>query len=108
MIKYIFERRCIFSIASKGQKFLKHTNKEKNEIMERHLKGESAYQLAKEYGISVSTIKTWKSKINHPEKISLRKRGRPTEKGLTKDDYKERDEILKKYQAFLKAQRNKK
>ena len=108
MIKYTFERRCIFSMASKGQKFLRHTDKEKNEIMQRHLKGESAYQLAKEYGISVSTIKTWKSKINHPEKISLRKRGRPTEKGLTKDDYKERYEILKKYQAFLKAQRERK
>lgn len=56
-------------MASKGQKFLRHTDKEKNEIMQRHLKGESAYQLAKEYGISVNTIKTWKGKINHPEKI---------------------------------------
>ncbi len=95
-------------MALKGQKFLTHTDEEKNEIMQRHLKGESAYQLAKEYGIPVSTIKTWKDKINHPEKIPSRKRGRPTEKDLTKEDYKERYEILKKYQAFLKAQREKK
>ena len=108
MIKYTFERRCIFSMASKGQKFLKHTDKEKDEIMQRHLKGESLYHLAKEYKIPVGTLKVWKYKINHPEKISLRKRGRPTEKDLTKEDYKERYEILKKYQAFLKAQREKK
>ncbi len=36
------------------------------------------------------------------------KRGRLKEKDLTKEDYKERYEILKKYQAFLKAQREKK
>lgn len=95
-------------MASKSQKFLKHTDKEKNEIMQRLLKGESAYRLAKEYGISVNTIKTWKSKINHPEKISLRKRGRSSKKDLTKEDYKERYEILKKYQAFLKVQRERK
>ena len=32
----------------------------------------------------------------------------PKEKDLTKEDYKQRYEILKKYQAFLKAQREKK
>ena len=95
-------------MASKGQKFIRYTDKEKNEIMQRHLKGESAYQLAKEYGIPVSTIKTWKDKILHPENITERKRGRPKEKDLTKEDYKERYEILKKYQAFLKAQRERK
>ena len=36
------------------------------------------------------------------------KRGRPKEKDLTKEDWKQRYEILKKYQAFLKAQREKK
>ena len=35
-------------------------------------------------------------------------KGQPKEKGLTKEDYKERYEILKKYQAFLKAQRERK
>ena len=32
----------------------------------------------------------------------------PKEKDLTKEDYNQRYEILKKYQAFLKAQREKK
>ena len=95
-------------MALKGQKFLTYTKEKKNEIIQRHLKGESLYQLAKEYEIPVGTIKGWKHKINHPEKISLRKRGRPNKKDLTKEDYKERYEILKKYLAFLKAQRERK
>jgi hypothetical protein len=37
-----------------------------------------------------------------------KQKGRPKEKDLTKEDWKERYEILKKYQAFLKAQREKK
>ena len=36
------------------------------------------------------------------------KKGRNNTKDLTKEDYKERYEILKKYQAFLKAQQEKK
>ena len=36
------------------------------------------------------------------------KRGRLSEKNLTKEDWKERYQILKKYQAFLKAQRERK
>ena len=62
------------------------------------------------YGISRKTIETWKQKVLHPEKYlgQGQKRGRQKEKDLTKEDYKERYEILKKYQAFLKAQREKK
>ncbi len=107
MLEYTSERRC-FSMASKGQKFLKYSDKEKNEIIERYKNGESGYQLAKEYGIPVGTLKTWKSKIDHPEKVTGFKRGRKKEKNLTKEDWKERYEILKKYQAFLKAQRERK
>ena len=107
MIKYTFERRCIFSMASKGQRFSSYTKEEKNEIIQRYLNGESGYQLSKQYGIPVGKIKTWKTKIDHPEKITFKQRGRPKEKDLTKEDYKERFEILKKYQAFLKAQREK-
>ena len=95
-------------MASKGQKFIRYTEKEKEEIIQKYNNGISGYYLAKEYGIPVGTIKTWKRKINHPELNTGRKRGRPTEKDLTKEDYKERYEILKKYRAFLKAQREKK
>ena len=95
-------------MASKGQKFSNYSDDEKNEIIKRYKKGESGYQLAKEYGIPVGTIKTWKSRIDHPEKVTGNKRGRKKEKDLTKEDWKERYEIIKKYQTFLKAQRERK
>ena len=95
-------------MASKGQKFIHYTEEEKNEIVLKYVNGISGYYLAKEYGIPVSTIKTWKYKIDHPEKYAGSKRGRSKEKDLTKDDWKERYDILKKYQAFLKVQRKKK
>ena len=98
-------------MASKGQKFLNYTEEEKNEIIQKYCNGEtSGYQLAKQYGIPRKTIETWKQKVLHPEKYlgQGQKRGRQKEKDLTKEDYKERYEILKKYQAFLKAQREEK
>ena len=64
--------------------------------------------LARQYNIPSGTIFTWADKRNHPEKVTGFKRGRKKEKNLTKEDWKERYEILKKYQAFLKAQREKK
>lgn len=48
--------------------------------------------------------------INHPELFpnAGSVRGRPKENNLTKEDYKERYEILKKYRAFLKTQQERK
>ena len=95
-------------MATKGQKFRKYTETEKKEILQKYLEGYSASYLGELYGISRKTIETWKQKILHPEKITGNRRGRISEKNLTKEDWKERYEILKKYQAFLKAQREKK
>lgn len=98
-------------MASKGQKFLKYTDEERNEILQKHLNGMSSPRLSKEYGIPEKTIRNWKRKYYlHPELYPFvgQKHGRPKEKDLTKEDYKERYEILKKYQAFLKAQRGRK
>ena len=65
-------------------------------------------QVAKKYGIDKSTIWHWivkdKKQGNQLNDIN-KSRGRNCEKNI---DYKERYEILKKYQAFLKAQREKK
>ena len=47
-------------------------------------------------------------RYRHPELKTGKKRGRPKETNLTKEDWKERYEILKKYQAFQKAQRERK
>ena len=68
-------------------------------------------QVAKHYNISSATIWNWISKDRKQgtlENDIYRKRGRTKESNLTKEDWKERYEILKKYQAFLKAQREKK
>ena len=96
-------------MASKGQKFKKHNSEVKEIILDRYLNGESSVSLGKEFGISQNTIQTWGKKRKWPEKYQkLGKRGRPKEKELTKEDWKERYEIIKKYQAFLKAQRERK
>ena len=88
-------------MASKGQKFNKYNVELKNEILNKYLESKGTPRtLGQEYGISKGTIKTWIRKINHPELQTNSKRGRPKEENI---DYKERYEILKKYQAFIEA-----
>lgn len=110
MIKYTFERRCIF-IASKDQKFNKYSDEFKNEILLQLNDGASSVFLSKKYNISRNTICTWQRKRRKQGNLAddiFHNRGRKKEKNLTIEDYKERYEILKKYQAFLKAQREEK
>ena len=95
-------------MALKGQKFNKYSNDLKQEIMNKVKQGMSIRYVAKQYNIPSGTIFTWTDKKNHPEKVTGFKKGRRNESNLTKEDWKERYEILKKYQAFLKAQREKK
>ena len=96
-------------MASKGQKFNKYSVELKQEIVQKYLDGKgTARSLGKEYGISYKTIDNMIYRYKHPELKTGRKIGRPKEKSLTKEDWKERYEILKKYQAFLKTQREKK
>ena len=99
-------------MASKGQKFNNYNNFRdiKDIILEEYKLKRNVRELAKRYNIPEGTIKTWTMKLNHPELYlgQNQKRGRLKEKDLTKEDYKERYEILKKYQAFLKAQRERK
>lgn len=109
MLKYTSERRCIF-MALKGQKFIKYSNETKTIIIEELKDGYSCRYLSRKYGISEKTISTWQQKLWHPEKYPNQglKRGRQKNKDLSNEDYKERYEIVKKYQAFLKVQREKK
>ena len=96
-------------MAKKGQKFNKYTEEMIIEVLEELKLGKSSLQISKERNIPAKTIRTWKRKmILHPELNTGVKRGRPKESALTKEDWKERYEILKKYQAFLKAQRERK
>ena len=81
----------------------------KNTILNEYLsgKGGSKY-LGKKYNISHSTIDTWIRIYRRQDNLINdinNTRGRHKEENI---DYKERYEILKKYQAFLKAQRERK
>ena len=62
--------------------------------------------------INGSTIHGWVTKHNKGADVTVDRRkgrvGRKKAKGLTAEDYKERYEILKKYQAFLEARQGKK
>ena len=91
-------------MAKKGQKFNKIDTNIKKEVLEKFKSGKySRKQLSGEYGIPSGTISNW---IYLPEKsLSIVKRGRPKNDVI---DYKARYEILKKYQAFLKEQQEKK
>ena len=95
-------------MAKKGQKFNNYSKEFKEEILNKYFNNQgSALSLSKEYNISVKTIETWIRKLKKPELyVSSGKIGRP--KKDEEIDYKERYEILKKYQAFIKAQREKK
>ena len=97
-------------MASKGQKFQKCDENLKEVIIELLKQGHSYRELAREYNIPKGTISTWQQKLWHPEKYldQGQKKGKLKEDSLTKEDWKERYEILKKYQTFLKAQRERK
>lgn len=93
-------------MASKGQKFKKYSPELKEEILKKYWSGIPISDLVREYSVSDNTIRMWNYNIKH-NRIGG-KRGRPKNGELTKEDYKERYEILKKYQAFLQARRGKK
>ena len=97
-------------MASKGQKFNKYSEELRNIIVEEKAQGYSYNYLSRKYNISIGTLMTWYHKFNRPDLYPNQgqKKGPKNENNLTKEDWKERYEILKKYRAFLKAQREKK
>ena len=98
-------------MAKKGQKFNKYSEDLINEVLYELKIGKSSLQISREKNIPDKTIRTWKLKrVLHPELYPNQgqKKGRKSESNLTREDWKERYEILKKYQAFLVAQREKK
>lgn len=93
-------------MAKKGQKFNKYTPEQRKEILDKYLSGQgSSRSLSKEYGISYKTINTWIRAYKQDIPLGYQKKGRPKDENI---DYKERYEILKKFQAFIEAQREKK
>ena len=98
--------RCYF-VTEKGQKFNKYTTEFKLKIVNEYLSGESggSVSLSKKYNMSHRTIDTWIYKYKKQGHLNDLPKGRKSRESI---DYKERYEILKKYQAFLKAQRERK
>ena len=96
-------------MATKGQKFKTFTNEERTEIVSKYMSGKYSYViLAKEYNISWKTVESMVRKFKKTGLTIKDKKGRNNQSYLTKEDWKERYEILKKYLVFLKAQREKK
>ena len=100
-------------MASKGQKFKKYSPELKDKILKEYFLGEeSPSSLSSKYDVPVETVWTWIKKTKKDIDVKVDHRpgntGRKKYKNLTLEDYKERYEILKKYQAFLQARREKK
>ena len=95
-------------MANKGQKFRRYDPELKEKIISEYFEGHNGgtVYLGKKYGMSPYTIDTWIRRRKRPELYNEGgKRGRPKDSEI---DWKERYQILKKFQAFLKAQRKKK
>lgn len=93
-------------MASKGQKFKKYTNDFRLNVVNKYLSGNySMKYLSIKYDIPLNTIKTWLRKYKYHGYDLISKNHLKGRRNKENIDYKERYEILKKYQAFLKAQR---
>ena len=100
-------------MANKGQRFKRYSPEFKEKILKEYFCGEASPSfISEKYNISVDTIWTWIKKTKHNIDVKVDHRpghsGKTKKKFLTIEDYKERYEILKKYQAFLQARRGKK
>ena len=101
-------------MAKKGSQFRTYSKEFKEKILREYFDGQGGcIALGKKYGIPHQSISNWVLKAKKNIDVSSDGRGRsstgrPKTKNLTLEDYKERYEILKKYQAFLQARREKK
>ena len=94
-------------MAKKGQKFKSYSKEIKAEILNKYFEEYvPTTALSEEYGISQKTIQNWVYKTQKGKDVLTDHRefssGRP-KKEEGDIDYKERYEILKKYQAFIEA-----
>lgn len=99
-------------MAKKGQKFNSYTKELKEEILSKLFNDKATFgALSREYGIPKGTIKGWAFKMRNGKPVLMdtinSRKGRP-KKNPNEIDYKERYEILKKFQDFIIARREKK
>ena len=91
----------VFFMASKGQKFERYDLTFKNQVLKEKIEDQKSYtELSKKYNIPKGTLTSWVMIYKRDGSLGVQLRGRPTEKNI---DYKERYEILKKFQTFLEV-----
>ena len=88
-------------MARKNQKFNKYSLDFKYQIVEEKITSKASYKdLSKKYNIPEGTIMTWVHTLKRDGALEIKKRG---QNQTIYKDYKERYEILKKFQDFLAA-----
>ena len=98
-------------MASKGQKFIKYDSEIKSIVAkERYELGLSANAISRKHNIPVGTVKTWFNKMRkyNGDIVTDHRKGHSGRKNDSNADYKEKYEILKKFQSFINARRKKK
>jgi transposase-like protein len=86
-------------MASKGQTFRRYSLAFKEHVLNEYKSGATEGNLSKTYDVPKGTIATWARIERKHGGLNKNKKGRP--KGTKVKDYKERYEILKKFQDFL-------
>ncbi len=92
-------------MAKKGQRFKKYDLDFKLKVVKEKQAGASYQFLEKKYKIPWATIATWMRMIKDDGGLEVKPRGQGNKKDI---DYKERYEILKKFQDFLDTKEPKK
>lgn len=96
-------------MAKKGQKFKTIDEDLILRIVKEKKNGKSYSYLANKYNVSDGSIATWVRKFDYKGYVNREKKGRKKNPSdITIEDLKIENEILKKFQAFLKQQRDKK
>ena len=87
-------------MAKKGQKFKKYDINLRLQIVHEKInEGKSYKYLADKYGMSSKTVESWVRIFRRDGTLDSKKKGRPKQDEDV--NYKEKYEILKKYQEFL-------
>ena len=96
-------------MAKKGQKFKEIDEELILKIVKEKLIGKTYSYLSKKYDVSDGSIATWVRKYNYKGYVAREKRGVKKDfKNMTIEELRIENEILKKFQAFLKQQHDKK
>lgn len=86
-------------MAKKGQTFRKYDLAFKKKVLKAYRSGYSQRYVSEKYDVPEGTIVSWSQIEKKYGGLDVVKKGAP--KGSAKKDYKERYEILKKFQDFL-------